>query len=194
MDEGCGFILKTFPEKYPYTNRHGFQFTELKVNTIIKSMKEFLRKKRIDADNHNLDIAEVLLRVMSNFDPSKNVPIEIFAKLSLLKQVYRRNKLKMVVIIRDGEKVLVPVTEIPLREDLQLPPEHLPNANDELYDLVSVVRKSLGHKYEKLVKLQMEDVTETDAAKIMGVSRSNISRMSLRIRQEIERYLDEQYN
>lgn len=183
--------LTRFPEKYPYTSDHGFVFTKEIIEKLFKEMQLYLFQKRINANEYNLDIAELILRMINHFDPSFEVPIELFGKLTILKQVHRANsrKRKMIWMVVDGERIRVPIREVEITENMVLCEDRdLPSYKDELTDIMRFVKRALGNKYEEFLEYRGLDYTETQIAEIMGISRTTAARMSLKIKEVLMEY------
>lgn len=183
--------MTQFPESYPFTSKAGVIYTERELEYLVKEMKIFLSQKRLDPSNFNVDVAEVLLRTMEHYDPTFGVPCHVFAKLSLLRQVYRSHRPQMTTMIVDGKRVRVPVREVELHEDLQTHPQDLPNYKDDLYDIMGFIGKSLGSSHAKLMRLRMLGYSEARVARELGVCRRTVTRMFSKIRAEVERYLND---
>lgn len=184
-------VLTQFPETYPYVSAAGVEYTEEDLEYLVKEMKLFLGQKRLDPDNFNLDIAEVLLRTMEHYDPKFGVPCQLYAKLALLKQVYRSRKYPTTIVMIDGKRVEVPVREVALNDDMQTHSQDLPNYKDDLYDIMKYVGRTLGPQYEKLIRLRMLGYSEDRVARHLEVCRRTVTRMFGKIKAEVERFIND---
>lgn len=182
--------ISQFPETYPYISRHGVVYTKKMIDELFLELRTYLFQKRINADEHNLDMAELILRMINHYRSEFGVPLALFAKVNLLRQVRRAiGKRRKVIVLKNGEeRIEIPVKEVELHDNLVSADEGLTKYKEELYGIVKHVHRTLGREYGEQVRLKSLGYTDKQISEKLDTSLRTLSRRSERIREVLEEY------
>lgn len=202
--------LDKFPERYPFTNKHGYTFSEVEINQLVKSGYSYILRKGRTLDGFNYHLAISLLKLLNDFNPRFMVTptnlIYMFLKYKMKKYTVQgdRKPLKcklctekvvcrkcamrlQVVSLKDGDNIGTPIRgrEFTLDEMMYK-------------DFIHHIRKKLGEMHVEVFKMRYQEKTFSeistlfsDKAGISKVAAEKIAqRAMLKVQDEWEGYVE----
>lgn len=183
--------LEQFPSCYPYTNEFGAVFSDRRdgsahhLDELYLICRKLLTNMRQDPNHWNLEIAELLLKVMTRYDPSRGLPIQLYLKIRLFHKIRDTfSKAKKYVFLSDGTPL--PVVEVELDENkVEIDEKDLTDSKSVLYSILRAVRRELGQRAESIAKMTYLGHSTEQISSRTGISVRTISRDKTLIREYI---------
>lgn len=202
--------LDKFPERYPFTNRFGYTFTEAHINQLVKHGYSYIMRKGRTLEGFNYHLAISLLKLINDFNPEFMVtPTNLVfmflkykmkkctihgdrkplkCKLCTLNTICRKCSIRLqVVSLSDLENVSEPVRDREFTFD------------EIMYkDFIHHINKNLGKMYVEVFTLRYMDRTFSEIAAIFsersGSSKASAEKIAqramIRVQDEWERYTE----
>lgn len=174
-------MLDKFPETYPYTNKYGYEFTLKEVEDIYKNLCKQVYQMRRSPDDWHMEIVEVLLKTISEYNPKLNVAISFYTKLMIQYRLKEDKRKK--VKLNDQEYTVV---EVQLDENLtKIDDQDLTDKKSDLYSILRYVERQLGKRHSSYLRAKYMGHKDLDIASSMNLHRNTIAK----VRRDVEEIL-----
>lgn len=200
--------LDKFPERYPFTNRHGHTFTEFEINQLVKHGYSYIIRKGRTLDGFNYHLAISLLKLLNDFNPEFMVSptnlIFMFLKYKMKKCTVHGDrkplKCKLCTYSSTCRKCSIRLQVVSLAEgeNISAPIRDREFTFDEIMykDFIHHLNKTLGTMYVEVFKLRYQEKTFAEISTVFsersGCSKAAAEKIAqramARVQDEWERY------
>lgn len=177
--------MKEFPE-LPYCNPNGFVFSKREMDELLSICSKCLSAHKKRPEEFSLEIAEVLLSVLANFDPSTGLDVGVYTYVCMRNKItkWSRSQQQKIRILSQGSDMTyeeIKVRELPLSAAEYSMSEDLTDHKSVLYSIVRDVERVVGIRAGKYLRLKYVGLSDQEISRIMGVSTRTMQRDKARI-------------